>query len=124
MSATGLKALLDPVEGLTAVFRAGEHLDEAEFPYATILDPLGSAPALSGDGRTLGRRRLAQVDLWQDRAGEDDDLLETVVSALDGAKAAGERFRYKVDDVALVDDSEADPDVIHHALTVSTVRLG
>ena len=115
-----VKALLDPIDPLAAVYRAGWVPEGAAFPYATILDPISNAVALQGDARTLGRRRLLQVNLWQDREAEDDSVLDAVVAALDGtALESGGRLR--VLDANVIPD-EGDGDVVHHALTVSIAR--
>lgn len=115
-----VKALLDPVAPLAAVYRMGWTPEGAAFPYATILDPISNAVALEGDARTLARRRLLQVDLWQEADSEDDTLPDDVAAALDGVPlASGGRLR--VLDVALVQD-EGDADVVHHAVTVSIAR--
>lgn len=115
-----VKALLDPIEDLAAVYRAGWTPEGAALPYATILDPISNGVALQGDARTLARRRLLQVDIWQERASEDDDLIDQAVAALDSTPVpSGGRLR--VLDSVLVQD-EGDPDVVHHALTISIAR--
>lgn len=113
------KAILDQAgTDLTAVYRTAHVPDDAAFPYASFLDPISDAPALSGDAQTIGRRRLLQVDLWQTEEGETDDLLDEVVAALDGA-ASTTGYRFRVTDVTLVPE---DDDVVHHSLTVSVAR--
>lgn len=114
-----VKALLDPVSPLTQVYRAGWVPDDAAFPYATILDPISMAVAMSGDGRTLGRRELLQVDLWQNQADEDDSLVGDMIAALDGVSLGG-LGRVKVQDVVKVDPDE--DEVVHHAFTLSVPR--
>lgn len=111
-----VKALLDPVDPLTEVYRAGWVPDDAALPYAVILDPISNAPALHGDARTLARRRLVQVDLWQAEANEDDSVVDDVIAALDGKRITAGRIL--VQDSVLVPD-ETDADVVHHALTLS-----
>lgn len=114
-----VKALLDPIEGLTETYREAWVPDDAAFPYASILDPVSNAPALSGDARTLARRRLIQVDLWQSEADEIDGLVDTITAALDGtAMTSGGRLR--VIEVVLIPEDE---DVVHHAFTLSWARV-
>lgn len=114
-----VKALLDDTGRFEAVFRLGQRMDTAKMPYATFIDPLDEAPALRGDARTLGARRLLQVDLWQDAEDVDDTLADDVAALLDGQKVEG-GFRLRVDSVADLPDE--DP-VVHHALTVSVARV-
>lgn len=117
-----VKALIDGAgTALTATYRSGWVPDDAVFPYASFLDPVSDGIALSGDARTLGRRRLLQVDLWQDEATEVDGLVETVVDALDGQRVAS-GFRVRVTDVSMIPD-ETEADVVHHALTLSVARI-
>lgn len=118
-----VKALIDAAPlALTAVYRQGWVPDDAQFPYASFLDPVSDAPALSGDARTLARRRLVQVDVWQDEATEDDDLVDGIVAALDGA-VTSTGVRLRVLDVSQVPGPEEDEDVVHHAITVSGARV-
>lgn len=113
-----LKALIDTVPGLTLVFALGEN-QNPDFPYVTILDPISNVPALQGDARTLARRRLIQVDIWQAEGGYSEAIVDQVVEVIDGAGGTL-GLRYRVVDSAMVPDDE---DVVHHALTVSTPRL-
>lgn len=113
-----IKALVDPT-AVTETYRTGYVPDNAAFPYASFLDPVSDAPALSGDGQTLARRRLTQVDVWQTEEAFDPALVDAIVTALDGVKIAS-GFRLRVTDVNLVPEPD---DVIHHALTVSVARL-
>lgn len=113
-----LKAKIDVIDGPTLVFASGEDLNPA-LPYVTILDPVSDAVLLQGDSRTLARRRLAQVDVWQDEASFSEALVDDVVDAIDGASAAG-GFHYRVVDVQNIPEPD---DVVHHALTVSLTRL-
>lgn len=118
-----VKALVDGAgTALTATYRHGWVPDDAEFPYASFLDPIGDAIALSGDGRTLGRRRLLQVDVWQDEASEVDGMIEVLVDALDGQKVAS-GFRLRVQDVSQVPGPEDEEDIVHHVLTLSVARI-
>ena len=117
-----VKAIIDGAgTALTATYRSGWVPDDAQFPYASFLDPVSDAPAFSGDARTLGRRRLLQVDVFQDEASEVDGLIETLVDALDGTGIES-GFRVRVTDVTQVPD-ETDSDVVHHAMTLSVARI-
>lgn len=118
-----LKALLEALDALSDVYRQGEVPDGATFPYVSILSPISSPSALAGDGRTLARREMAQVDLWQDRLVPDDDLLPAVVASIDGAKATA-GFRFRVLDAILVPGPEEDEGIIHHAITTTLARVG
>lgn len=112
------KALVDAT-AVTMTYRSGEVPDDAVFPYASILDPVGDAPALEGDARTLAFRRLLQVDLWQTIEGEDVTLLEDLIDVLDGAPLA-DGFRLRVSDANVIPEEN---EIVHHAITVSAVRL-
>lgn len=116
-----VKALLDEVEGITAVYRRAWVPEDAQFPYASFLDPVSVSVGLAGDARTLKRRTLIQVDLWQKEAEEDDGLLDAVMDAIDGASITSGRVR--VQDATLVPEESADSDIVHHALTVSVARV-
>lgn len=114
-----VKTLLGAVDALDEVYRSGWVPDRAPFPYAVILDPISNPPALSGDARTLARRRLLQIDLWQTAANEDDSLVDDVVTALDGVRV--EAGRLKVQDTVMVPDD--DPETVHHAVTLSVPTI-
>lgn len=118
-----LKAvIMAGVPALTAVYRRAWVPDDAEFPYASFLDPVSTVPALTGDARTLADLRTLQVDLWQDKAAEIDGLPDLMVVTIDGAVAAsGGHFR--VQDLALVPGPEDEADIIHHAITVGLARV-
>lgn len=119
-----VKALIDnAATGLTAVYREGWVPDDAQFPYGSFLDPISDTPVLSGDAETLASRRLIQVDVYQDEATEDDALVDKVIQAVDGKKSATTGWRFRVMDVTQVPAEEDDEDVVHTALTISTVRL-
>jgi hypothetical protein len=67
----------------------------------------------------LTRNKIVQVDLWQDRASENVDLIDYVVSALDGVgqiDTAKSVFRVRVSNVVRI-VSTADS-VVHHAITL------
>lgn len=117
-----MKAVLDDLGTLTAVYRQAHVPDDAVFPYASFLDPISDSPVLSGDARTLARRRVIQVDLWQDEDDEDDDLLDSVVNSIDGSRASG-GLTFRVQDVSLVPGPEEDQGIVHHAITVGLPRL-
>lgn len=113
-----VKALVDATDVLQT-YRSGYVPDDAAFPYASIIDPISNATALAGDGRLLARRRLLQVDLWQTEEDLDLDLLDAVLDAIDGASITS-GFGLRATDSVLVDEPD---DIIHHAITVSVVRL-
>lgn len=110
------------------VFREGHVPTDASFPYVSVIDPISDAPALSGDSRTLGRRRLLQLDVWELAAEEEDDLADDLGALLDGHRSGAYRFRTldvtRVPDGALAGpEAEAGPDgITHHAITVSYTR--
>jgi hypothetical protein len=63
---------------------------DASHPYAVFHDYLADTSVLRGDGRTLARRRIAQVDVFfASRADEDHDLIEDLKTALDGVAITG-----------------------------------
>jgi hypothetical protein len=108
---------IEPIEG--KVWRTGWVPNKAEFPYASILDPVSEVPELEGDGRGLATRRTFQVDLWQTEEAEDDTLPDQVFAALDGTKTSG-GYRLRVVLSTLVPE---DDDIVHHAITGDLVRL-
>lgn len=116
------KLVDDAATGLTAVYRQAHVPDDATFPYGSFLDPIGDGIALSGDARTLARRRLIQLDVYQAEETEDDDLVGLVMAAIDGQRTAG-GLRARVIDVLLVPGPETEEDVVHHAITVSLARV-
>lgn len=118
-----IKALVDGAgTALTETYRAGHVPDDAALPYASFLDPVADAIALQGDARTLARRRVVQVDIWSDEDMAVDAIIDSVTDAIDGVKTAS-GLRLRVVDVVLVPGPEAEEDVVHHAITVSTPRL-
>jgi len=117
-----LKAILEALGSLTDVYRQDWTPDDAVAPYATILDPISEAQALSGDSRTQGWRRLAQVDIWQARDAEDDSLVDAVVDAIDGAEATS-GLRLRVQSTVKVPSEVEEDTWVHHAVTVSMARL-
>lgn len=108
-----LTAAVDVLGG--RVFREGDDVEGAEFPYLTVLDPVLEQPGLRGDASTLGRNRQIDVNVWQARADEDDALVDAVRDALDGAKANGGRLT--VIQTVRVPQPPAEP-VTHHTCTV------
>lgn len=114
-----IKALVDTT-AVTETYREGYVPDSARFPYASFIDPVSDGIALQGDAQTLARRRLTQVDLWQ-KEPESVGLVDTLVQAIDGQKASG--FRLSVTDVQRLPEPERESDVVHHAITVSSVHL-
>lgn len=118
-----IKGLVDGAgTTLTQTYRAGHVPDDAALPYASFLDPIADVPALSGDARTLARRRTVQVDVWTDEGVAADTIIDAVVAALDGAEVPS-GIRLRVIDVVLVPGPEAEEDIVHHAITVQTPRL-
>lgn len=107
---------------LTAVYRRAWVPDDAAFPYVSFLDPVSRIPLLVGDARTLAESHEVQVDLWQDKAAEDDALLDLLVVGIDGTKAAS-GWRFRVRDASLIPGPEEDADIIHHAITVALAQV-
>lgn len=107
---------------LTQTYRAGHVPDDAALPYASFLDPISDVVALQGDARTLARRRSVQVDVFTDEGADADAIIDALVDALDGASTTS-GLRLRVVDVVLVPGPEAEEDVVHHAITVTTPRL-
>lgn len=101
--------------GAGEVFREGEDVEGAAYPYATVHDPVVENPALRGDASTLGRLRQIDVHVWQDQDGYDPQLPERVRDALDGARADGHRLT--VLQLVRVPQPAGDP-VAHHTCTV------
>ena len=117
-----VKTALDPLFD-NRVYRdfAPEIEDEGpSLPYATIALDLDRTTALPGDGGRLATAETMQVDVWQYLADEDDTIVEDVVDALSGLQMAAPFLAVRVDSTArLVDEDE----IVHHAVTLRTVRL-
>lgn len=96
------------------------------FPYSTIFEDVERSVELPGDGGTLARRTVVQVDLWQLASVEDDDLADQLVSALDGVRLANGALRMRVRGRTRFPEDRAGTDdrIIHHAITVAVPVLG
>jgi hypothetical protein len=109
------------------VYREGSVPEQATFPYCVFVDPISEVPQLKGDARIIGRRRLVQLDVWQEEGeGFDPTLADQLVAAIDGAvlpQAGGEprAFRASVEDRQKIDDLEVG--LVHTALTVAVSTL-
>ena len=106
------------IAGITGVFRDFAPPSQAH-PYITYSDEISNIPVLIGDGFALTRNKMVQVDLWQDRAIENVDLIDDVISALDGVgqiDATKSVFRVRVSNVVrIVSTTDS---VVHHAVTL------
>jgi len=101
---------------------ADEAPEKATLPYVTIYDAVATGPQLQGDQRSLMLVRTVQVDLWEDKGKEHQDVARRVVSALDGAKLGlngATTTRLSLDDTQRF--SERDTNIVHRAFTL-TVR--
>lgn len=98
--------------------RAADAADHT-YPYVTFLPRISDTVALRGDARTMARTRLVQVDLWQRADAEDDNVIKTLTTALDGATLTADEKTWScwVQDIQEVLDP--DPDLVHHSITVS-----
>jgi hypothetical protein len=63
--------------------------ESESYPFVTFDDDVSRQPALSGDGVVMARQRSITVDLWQLLDAEDVDLIELLLSAVDGATLTG-----------------------------------
>jgi hypothetical protein len=89
-------------------------------PYVTFIDGLSDVADLVGDSRVLRRRRLLQLDLWQDGLfAEDLTLIDALVAAVDGFKP-GAYTHFSVTDVQRL--YEPVTQIVHHAVTVQVVH--
>lgn len=106
------------IAGITGVFRDFAPPSQAQ-PYITYSDEISNIPVLIGDGFALTRNKMVQVDLWQDRSTENVDLIDDVISALDGVgqiDATKSVFRVRVSNVVrIVSTTDS---VVHHAITL------
>ena len=110
------------VTGVTGIFRVFAP-PSTEKPYITYSDELRNVPELVGDGFVKTRRRMVQFDLWQNRQNEDTSLVDSVVSALDGAGQFDDGtyvFRLRVSDIQRMVSLE--DNVVHHALTLDVFQ--
>lgn len=106
------------------IFRDAAPDNMATWPYVTYIDGVADPSVNRGDGRTLTRRRVMIVDLWQKSRDEEDDLPRVLERALDGLALDGvdeaRVYRVRVDDVARITD---EPGVVHHSFSLSLARL-
>jgi hypothetical protein len=110
------------ISGITGIFRDFAP-PSTEKPYITYSDELRNVPELIGDGFVKTRRRMVQFDLWQNRQNEDTSLINSVVSALDGAGQFDDGtyvFRLRVTDIQRMVSLEEN--VVHHALTLDVFQ--
>lgn len=113
---TQIKAALEPITELGGRIGLDDKAEDEVYPNVTMVPDVSSLPGLTGDQRTMAYARTCQVDLWQAREDEDDDLMWAVHNALDGLKLTGTGLRLKMVQWARL----GDPDfgVIHHAFTM------
>jgi len=110
------------ITGVTGIFRDFAP-PSTEKPYITYSDELRNVPELIGDGLVKTRRRMVQFDLWQNRQNEDTSLVDSLVSALDGAGQFDDGtyvFRLRVSDIQRMVSLE--DNVVHHALTLDVFQ--
>jgi hypothetical protein len=110
------------ITGVTGIFRDFAP-PSTEKPYITYSDELRNVPELIGDGFVKTRRRMVQFDLWQNRQNEDTSLVDSLVSALDGAGQFDDGtyvFRLRVSDIQRMVSLE--DNVVHHALTLDVFQ--
>lgn len=110
------------ISSVTGIFRDFAP-PSTEKPYITYSDELRNVPELIGDGFVKTRRRMVQFDLWQNRQNEDTSLVDSVVSALDGAGQFDDGtyvFRLRVSDIQRMVSLE--DNVVHHALTLDVFQ--
>lgn len=113
--ATQIKAAALPGVG-NNVFR-DTPLEGQGLPYITFIDGISDVPSLSGDGRTMQRRRTLQIDLWMNgQFAEDLTLIDALVASVDGFKP-GQYTRFKVTDVQRL--YESDTQIVHYAVSVA-----
>ena len=72
----------------TKVFR-DEAPDSTAYPFVTLDDDVSREPVLEGDGAVTMRQKVMWVNLWQVTSGEDVDLIEDLLAAVDGATLTG-----------------------------------
>lgn len=96
------------------------------FPYVTIFEDVERNVELPGDGGTIARRVMAQIDLWQLASAEDDQLAPAIVDRVDGVKLAAPALRARVRGTSRFPEDRAGTDdrIVHHAITVSVPLLG
>ena len=118
---TQIKAALEPIPELGGRIGLDDKAEDELYPNVTMVPDVNVLPGLVGDSVTLAHSRTCQVDLWQEREDEDDDLMWAVHNAVDGLKLTGTGLRLKVTQWARL----VDPDygVIHHAFTLVATTL-
>lgn len=93
-----------------------------EFPYITFFDFVSFTPKMTGDSQVIARNRQIQVSVWQLKADEDVDLIDSVISLLDNANLDANKnvFRCRVADVQRI--SNITDDSIQHAITLNITQ--
>ena len=99
-------------------------IDDWDLPYISAFQ-IDEVPAIAGDAATVGTHHSTQIDLWQARGAEDDTLADEVRAVINGARfgLAGYARTAWVQTTRLAEGGDdGQPDVIHHAVTVTTPR--
>lgn len=120
---TDIKAALLPIEALGGRIGLDVKRENETYPNVTMVPDVSVTPALRGDQRTLARLHSGQVDLWQETADEDDDLLANVLAVLDGISLTREAGLLRLQITGWQRLVDPDYEVIHHAITYSLAAL-
>ena len=97
--------------------------DSTAYPFITIEDDLDRTPSLQGDAVVLARNKTMNVSLWQNLDSEDVDLIESLMTAVDGVNLSGADktiFRCRVANVNR--RAEVPDNVCHHSLVVTVTH--
>ena len=136
MSATSAGAVKAYVEGLglgLPAFRRKAPPEQTTYPYVTVQEAISVVVELHGDeGDPAARvhaRELVQVDLWEERrnsdgTGEQYGLPAQLLMRLRAARLPiiGTGRVYGVSSLSLAYVPDPDPNVVHHALTLTIRR--
>lgn len=110
--------LAENLPGITGIFRDFAPPNSPK-PYITYYDELRNVPSIIGDGIVVTRQRMVQFDLWQDRAAENTQLIDLMVSALDGIGAFdSDTFVYRLRVSNIQRMVSLEDNVVHHAVTL------
>lgn len=94
--------------------------EDATHPLVAFNEEVNNAAAMRGDGaRPMAYRRMAQVDLFQIRGDEDDELRKDLEAILDGVTLTGSDHKVLgctvSDTQRLVETTDG---IVHHAMTL------
>lgn len=95
---------------------------EKSFPYITFFDEISNTVGMVGDGNVKARRRLVQVSLWQARASENIDLIDSLYAVLEKANLDANKniFRCRVSSIERI--ANLTDNIIHHAITLTVTQ--